>query len=73
MYSWRPLGKIKDQPSSFWTSLDTENVDVLPSTPPGAHLTFGHRYGNAVNTRSHAQPGGVVRALGFVLTNALRF
>jgi len=47
----------------FWTSLDTDNMDLLISTASGPHLTFSHRLGNAVITGFGAKGGGVCRAV----------
>lgn len=59
----------KQQPSSFWTGLNTDHIDLFTSTPSGPHLTFGHRHSNAAG-RLNTQRGGVCRALWQALAYA---
>ena len=56
------LCKMKQQPSLLWTSLYTDHVDLLPSTPSGPNLTFSHRPCSAASTGADAQGGGAFRA-----------
>lgn len=64
------LSEIKQQPCLLWTSLNTGHIDLLPSALSGPDLAFGHRPGNAADTRADAQGGGVFRAVRHVLTYA---
>lgn len=64
-----PQSETNRARSSLCASLDAGDLELLPSAPPGSHLTLAHRPAHTV--RRDAQGGGVSRAVRHVLTHAL--